>query len=120
MLVKSLKASDHVAHLKKTFGILQKHRMMFNPSKCIFGVSSGKFLGFLVTKRRIEANPDQIQALLSMSSPRNIHEVQQLTERVTTLNKSVSKLVDKCLPFFKILRKNKAFEWMDKSEVAFQ
>ena len=51
-----------------------------------------------------------------MSSPRNIHEVQQLT----SLNRFVSKSVDKCLPFFKILRKNKAFEWMDESEVAFQ
>ncbi|GFZ00843.1 hypothetical protein Acr_14g0004780 [Actinidia rufa] len=54
-------------------------KMMLNPSKCIFGVSSGKFLGFLVTKRGIEVNPDQIQALIAMKSPRNIREVQQLT-----------------------------------------
>ena len=79
ILIKSIKAANHIAHLEEAFDILRKHRMMLNPSKCIFGVSSGKFLGFLVTKRGIEANPDQIQALLGMSSPKNIHEVQKLT-----------------------------------------
>ena len=74
ILVKSLKAADNIAHLEKAFGILWKHRMIL--SKVIFGVSSGKFLGFLVTKRGIKANPDQIQALLTMRSPRNIHELQ--------------------------------------------
>ena len=58
MLVKSLKTVDHIAHLKEAFGILRKHRMMLNPFKCIFGVSSGKFLGFLVIKQGIEANSD--------------------------------------------------------------
>ena len=95
MLVKSLKAADHVAHLKEAFSILRKQRMMLNPSKYIFGVSSGKFLNFLVTKRGIEANPDQIQALLAMSSPRNIQEVQQLTGRVAALNRFVSKSTEK-------------------------
>ena len=55
-----------------------------------------------------------------MSSPRKIHEVQQLTRWVVALNRFVSKSADKCFPFLKILRKNKSFEWMDKSEVAFQ
>ena len=76
MRVKSLRAADHVAHLEEMFGILHKHCMMFNPSKCIFSVSSEKFLGFLVTKQGIEANLDQNQALLTMSSLRNIHKVQ--------------------------------------------
>ena len=58
MLVKSLRAADHIAHLDETFGILRKHRMMLNSSKCIFGISSCKFFGFLVTKRGIEANPN--------------------------------------------------------------
>ena len=79
MLVKSLKAADHIAHLEEAFGVLRKHQMMLKPFKCIFGVSSSKFLGVLVTKCGIEANSDQIQALLTMSSPKNIHEVQQLT-----------------------------------------
>ena len=76
MLVKSLKVVDHITHLEKAFGILKKHWMMLNPSQCIFGNSSGKFLSFLVIKWGIEANPDQTQALLAMNLPKNIHEVQ--------------------------------------------
>ena len=60
MLVKSLKAADHIAHLGKTFSILCKHRIMLNPSKYIFGVSSRKFLNFLITKGGIKGNSDQI------------------------------------------------------------
>ncbi|GFY91128.1 hypothetical protein Acr_07g0013240 [Actinidia rufa] len=75
---------------------------------------------FLVTKRGIEVNPDQIQALISMNSPRNIRKVQQLTGRVAALNRFVSKSADKCLPFFKILRKNQIFQWNEESETAFQ
>ncbi|XP_057461085.1 uncharacterized protein LOC130751495 [Actinidia eriantha] len=116
MLVKSLQAADHIAHLKEAFGVLRKHRMILNHSKCIFGVSSGKFLGFLVTKRGIEANSDQIQALITMNSPKNIREVQQLTRRVAALNRFISKLADKCLPFFRILRKNQTFQWDEESE----
>ena len=107
MLVKSLKALENIAHLEEAFSVLRKHRMMLNPSKCIFGVSSGKFLGFLVTNRGIEANLDQIQALLAMSLPINIHEVQRLTGQAA-FNKFISKSANKCLPFFKILRKNQA------------
>ncbi|GFZ19275.1 hypothetical protein Acr_27g0010140 [Actinidia rufa] len=120
MLVKSLQAHNHIAHLEEAFDILRRHRMMLNPSKCIFGVSSGKFLGFLVTKRGIEVNPDQIQALIAMRSPRNIREVQQLTGRVAALNRFVSKSADKCLPFFKILRKSQTFQWSEESENAFR
>ena len=96
MLVKSLKLGDHVTHLVC--------HMMLNPSKCIFGVSSRKILSFLVTKRGNEANPDQIKALLAMSLPRNVCEVQQLSRQVAALNKFVSKSMGKCLSFFKILR----------------
>ena len=92
---------------------------MLNPSKCILVISLGKFLGFLMTKRGIEANPDQIQALLAMSLPRNIHEVQQLTGQIAALNRFVSKSANKYLPFFKILWKNNSFEWTDESEMAF-
>ncbi|GFY95328.1 hypothetical protein Acr_10g0007130 [Actinidia rufa] len=73
-----------------------------------------------VTKKGIEANPDQIEALMLMSSPKSIHDVQLLTGRVIALNRIVSKSADKCLPFFKILKWNKDFKWTNKSELAFQ
>ena len=81
-------------------------------------MASGKFLGFMVSHRGIEANPDKIQAILDMKPPQNIKEVQSLTGRVAALNRFVSKATDKCLPFFKVLRK--AFEWTDDCQKAFE
>ena len=118
MLVKSLDEERHLDDLQETFDTLRRHQMKLNPNKCAFGVSSGKFLGFMVSQRGIEANLDKIQATLDMEPPKNIKEVQSLTGRVAALNRFVSKATDKCLPFFKILRK--AFEWTDECQKAFQ
>ena len=118
MLVKSLDEGSHLDDLQETFETLKRYKMKLNPSKCAFGVSSGKFLGFMVSQRRIEANPDKIQAILNMEPPKNIKEVQSLIGQVAALNRFVSKATDKCLPFFKVLRK--AFEWMDECQKAFQ
>ena len=91
--------------------------MKLNPSKCAFEVSSGNFLRFMVS-RGIEANLDKIQAILDMKPLRNIKEVQFLTGRVAALNRFVSKATDKCLSFFKVLKK--AFEGTDECQKAFQ
>ena len=92
--------------------------MKLNPSKCAFRVSSGKFLGFMVSQRGIEANLEKVRAILEMSSPRTTKEVQSLTGRVAALNGFISKATDKCLPFFKTLKK--AFAWTKECETAFQ
>ena len=70
-----------------------------------FGVASGKFLGFMVSERGIETNPEKVHAIINMASPRTIKEVQKLTGRITTLNRFVSRVTDKCLPFFKTLKR---------------
>ena len=72
MLVKSTTIELHIAHLAEAFQILKKYNMKLNPAKCAFGVSAGKFLGFIVNNRGIEANPDKIKAVLDMPSPSNI------------------------------------------------
>ena len=92
--------------------------MKLNPSKCVFGVSSGKFLGFMVSQRGIETNPDKIKVVLEMTPPRTTKEVQSLTRRVAALNRFVSRATDKCLPFFKTLRK--AFAWTDECQKSFE
>ena len=92
--------------------------MKLNPNKCAFGVASGKFLGFMVSHRGIEANPEKIKAILDMKPLQSIKEVQSLTKRAVALNRFVSKATDKCLPFFKVLKK--AFEWTDECQRAFQ
>ena len=80
MLVKSLDKGKHLDDLQETFDTLRQYKMKLNLSKCAFGVSSGKFLRFMVSQKGIEANLDKIQAILNMEPPRNIKEVQSLIE----------------------------------------
>ena len=108
MLVKSAKETQHLDDLQETFDMLRRYNMKLNPSKCAFEVSSGKFFGFMVSQRRIEENPDKMQVILSMEPPKNVKEVQSLTGRVAALNRFMSKAINKCLPFFRVLMK--AFE----------
>uniref|UniRef100_A0A2N9IAR9 Uncharacterized protein n=1 Tax=Fagus sylvatica TaxID=28930 RepID=A0A2N9IAR9_FAGSY len=118
MLVKSKENEDHLTDLKETFQALRTYNMKLNPEKCAFGVSSGKFLGFMVSQRGIEANPDKIKAILEMSPPTTVKEVQSLTGKAAALNRFVSRSTDKCLPFFKVLRK--AFQWTEECQRAFE
>jgi hypothetical protein len=91
--------------------------MKLNPTKCAFGVSSGKFLGFMVSQRGIEANPEKVRAVLEMEVPKTTKQLQRLTGRIAALNRFISRSTDKCLPFFKILRK--VFMWSEECEEAF-
>ena len=75
MVFKSLLLTDHIAHLEDTFTVLREYGMKVNPIKCSFGMTSGKFLGYIVTQWGIEANPGQVQAFQKLQSPRNIKEV---------------------------------------------
>ena len=118
MLVKSKEEEDHLDDLRETFNTFRQYNMKLNPSKYAFGVSSGKFLGFMVSQRGIEANPEKVRAILEMSSPKTVKEVQSLTGRVVALNRFVSKATDKCLPFFKTLKQ--AFVWTEECETTFQ
>ena len=118
MLVKSKEEEDYLDDLKETFNTLRQYSIKLNTSKCAFGVSSGKFLGFMVSQRGIEANTEKVRAILEMSSPKTIKEVQSLTGRVAAFNRFISRAMDKCLPFFKTLKR--AFVWMDECKAAFQ
>ena len=117
MLVKSTTAGLHIAHLSEAFQILRNYNMKLNPTKCAFGVSAGKFLGFIVNHRGIEENPNKIKVVLDMHSPSSIKEVQRLTRRITALSRFVSRASDKCQPFFQVLKK--ANQWDTKYEEAF-
>ena len=92
--------------------------MISNVVKCIFGVSSGKFLGFMVNHRGIETNPEKIQALRDVQRPTNLKELQKFTGMVVTLNCFTSKYSNKCLPFFKALKRSTKFVWTDKCDKA--
>ena len=112
MLVKSRREEDHLEDLRETFDTLRSYTIKLNPGKCTFGVTAGKFLGFMVSQRGIEANLDKIRAIMEKTPPKNVKEVQRLNGKVAALNRFVSRVTDKCLPFFRTLKKS--FEWTDK------
>ena len=103
ILVKSVRAKDHMDDLQETFIELRKN-IRLNPAKCTFDVTSGKFLGYMLTGRGIEANTEKIQALLDFCEPRNIGDIQKLIGRLAALHRSLSKHAEKAPPCSKILR----------------
>ena len=109
MLVKLIKSELHITHLAEAFQVLKSYNMKLNPAKCAFGVSTGKFLSFIVNNRGIEVNPEKIKAVLDMLPSSNITDVQRLTGRIVALSHFVSRANDKFRPFFQVLKK--VFQW---------
>ena len=120
MVVKSKMVSEHLGDLRTIFEILRNHKLRLNASKCSFGVGSGKFLGYMVTHKGIEVNPDQIKAIDNLRSPRNPKEVQKLTGMAAALNRFISRSADRCRPFFLLINKWKGFEWTKECATTFQ
>ncbi|KAL0444352.1 UNVERIFIED_CONTAM: hypothetical protein Slati_2157900 [Sesamum latifolium] len=114
MLVKSQIKEHHIKDLAECFEILKKFGMKLNPSKCTFGVRGGKFLGFMVSQRGIEANPEKIEAIIKIQSPHTVKEVQNLAGNIAALNRFISRSSDKGLPFFKVLKKVDGFSWTEQ------
>ena len=104
MLVKSKQRPDHATHLQQTFDLLREYGMKLNPLKCAFGVSVGRFLGFMVTQRGIKANPAQLKVILQSPAPSSKKGIQQLTDRLAALGRFISRLTDGLKPFFATLR----------------
>ena len=119
MLVKSKQRQDHVTHLQQVFDILRKYGMKLNPLKCAFGVSAGKFLGFMVTQRGIEANPLQLKAILQSPAPSSKKEIQQLTGRLAALGRFISRFIDRLKPFFTTLKGASRTKWGEECDRAF-
>jgi len=119
MVVTSQQREQHVADLEELFTTIAKYRLKLNPEKCVFGVEAGKFLGFVLTERGIEANLEKCAAVIAMRSPILVKEVQQLTERMATLFRFVSAGGDKGHPYFQCLKRNNRFVWTRECEEAF-
>jgi hypothetical protein len=91
--------------LQLVFNSLRRYQWKLNPEKCIFGVPSGKLLGFIVSHRGIEANPEKIEAIMRMEAPRPQKKVRRLTGCMIALSRFISTLGEKGLPFYKLLKK---------------
>ncbi|KAL0449676.1 UNVERIFIED_CONTAM: hypothetical protein Slati_1524000 [Sesamum latifolium] len=95
---------------------MQTYGMKLKPSKCTFGVRDGKFLGYMVSERGIEANLEKIEAISRIQSPRTLKEVQKLTGQIASLSRFISRSADRSLLFFKSLGKAKEFKWTEECE----
>jgi len=100
MVVTSPDRKQHKTDLEELFATISQYRLKLNPEKCVCGVEAGKFLGFVLTERGIEANPDKCAAIIAMRSPTSVKEVQQLTGRMAALSRFVSAGGEKGHPYF--------------------
>ncbi|XP_025636025.1 uncharacterized protein [Arachis hypogaea] len=119
MVAKSTEDRSHCDDLKEIFEQIRAYNMRLNPEKCAFGVQGGKFLGFMLTSRGIEANPEKCKAILNMTSPRTIKEVQQLAGRIAALSRFLPAVSSRSHPFFQTILKNKRFQWTPECKTAF-
>jgi hypothetical protein len=120
IMVKTKRGSTLVEDLTLVFDKLWATRTKLNPDKCVFGVSIGKLLGFLVSHRGIEANQEKIKEIETMRPPARIKDIQKLTGSLAALSHFISRLAERALPFFKLLRKSSPFSWTEEAERAFQ
>jgi hypothetical protein len=118
VVVKTRNSNTLIADLEKTFTSLREYRWKLNPNKCVFGVLSGKLLGFIISHRVIEANPEKISAITNMKAPTCIKDVQKLTECMVALTRFISKLGEWGLPFFKLLKHQEQFVWTPEADQA--
>jgi len=119
MVVTSLQREQHVVDLEELLTTIAKYRLKLNPEKCVFGVEAVKFLGFLLTERAIEANPEKCAAIIAMRSPILVKEVQQLTGHMAAMSIFVIAKGDKGHPYFQGLMRNSRFVWNRECEEAF-
>ena len=120
IVVKSRKKETLIDDLKETFDNLRVYKMILNQAKCVFGVPAGRLLGFLVSNRGIEANPEKIKAITSLAKPACVNDVQHLAGRIAALNRFISWLGEKAIPLYQMMKKTGNFVWSDAANEAFQ
>ncbi|GJX60386.1 reverse transcriptase domain-containing protein [Tanacetum coccineum] len=125
MVIKSKDEKDLLADIAETFENLKAINMKLNPKKCSFGVEEGKFLGYMVTLEGIRANLKKTKAILDLTSPKTLKEMQSLSGKLASLNRFLAKSAERALPFFNTLKtitkENKhEYRWTPEAEEAFQ
>jgi ribonuclease HI len=118
IIVKTRKASDLLSDLEVTFGCLHAKGVKLNPEKCVFGVPRGMLLGFIVSERGIEANPEKIAAITNMGPIKDLKGVQRVMGCLVALSRFISRLSEKGLPLYRLLWKAERFTWTLEAEEA--
>jgi hypothetical protein len=118
VVVKTRNSDMLITDLEETFASLWEYQWKINPNNCVFGVPSGTLLGFIISHRGIEANPEKISTITNMKAPTCIKDVQKLTGCMATLNIFISRLGERGLPFFKLLKHQEKFVWTPEADHA--
>jgi hypothetical protein len=118
VVVKTRNSDTLIVDLEETFASLREYQWKLSPNKCVFGVPSGKLLGFIISHHSIEANPEKISAITNMKAPTCIKDVRKLTECIAALNRFISKLREWGLLFFKLLKHQEKFVWTIEADQA--
>jgi hypothetical protein len=116
IVVKTRQADNLVNDLDVAFKCLRVKNIKLNPEKCVFGVPRGMLLGFIVSKRGIEANPEKISAITKMGPIRDLKGVQRVTGCLAALSRFISRLGEKALPLYRLLKKSEHFSWTLEAE----
>ena len=119
MIAKSQGEDKHVINLKKLFERLRKFQLKLNLAKCTFGATSRKLLGFVVSKKGIEIDPDKVRAIQDLPPPRTQKEIRSFMGRLNYIARFISQMTAKCDPIFKMLRKHNSDKWDEECQVAF-
>ena len=98
-----------IEDLKETFDNLRVYKMMLNSDKCVFSVPAGNLLGFLVSNRGIEANPEKIEVITSLAKPACINDVQHLVGQIAALSRFISRLGEKAISLYQMMKKTDNF-----------
>ncbi|XP_070050774.1 uncharacterized protein [Nicotiana tomentosiformis] len=120
LVVKSRKRGDHLKDLRMVFELLRRYKLRMNPLKCAFGVTSKKFLGFIVRHRGIEINQEKVDEILKMLEPRDIHELKSVQGKLAYLRRFISNIVGRCQPFSRLMKKGVPFKWDQACSNAFK
>jgi hypothetical protein len=118
IVVKTMKASDLLSDLETTFKCLRAKGVKLNPEKCVFGVLRGMLLGFIVSERGIEANTEKIAAITNMGPIKDLKGVQRVMGCLEALSRFISRLGERGLPLYRLLRKAECFTWTPEVEEA--
>jgi len=119
MIAKSESEEEHLVNLRRLFERLQKFKLRLNLAKCTFGVKSGKLLGFIISQKGIEVDPDKVKAIIEMPILNTETEVRGFLGKMNYIAKFISQLITTYEPIFKLLRKNQALEWNEDCQTAF-
>src|SRR5438132_6750273 len=119
VVIKSQVKEDLISDLSETFANLRRFRWKLNPEKYVFGVPSGKLLGFIVSYRGIEANVEKLKDIFRMNSPTKLKDIHKLMGCMAALSRFVSHLGERAMPFYKLLKKQDKFRWTPEAQRAF-